>query len=140
MTVKKRQLFCILCAAALLFAAPTARAAPEASRPESAQSYVSFDPFNISVVQKLRVRGMLQVEFGLDVPDDDLRERALMLNARLQDAYVQTLQFYSSHRVQLYYTPNVEEIALTLQAATDKVLGQTGAHVLLNQVMLHKPY
>ncbi len=125
--------------AALTAAAPASLGAPEASRPESAQSYVSFDPFNISVVQKLRIRGMLQVEFGLDVPDSELRDRALMLDARLQDAYLQSLQFYTSHRLQLFYTPNAEEIALTLQAVTDKLLGQPGAHVLLGQVMLHRP-
>lgn len=126
--------------AALTIAPPVSHSASEASRPESAQSYVSFDPFNISIIQNLRMRGMLQVEFGLDVPDSELRDKTLMLDARLQDAYLQSLQFYSSHRLQLYYTPNVEEIALTLQAVTDKVLGQPGAHILLNQVMLHRPY
>ncbi len=114
--------------------------ATEASRPQSAEAFIALDPLNISIIQNLRIRGLLQVEVGLDVPDSDLRSRTLALYPRLQDAYVQVLQFYAANRLDVRRVPDVNEIARVLQAVTDKVLQQKGAHLLLSQVMLQRPY
>ena len=114
--------------------------AAEASRPETNESFIAIDAMNISIIKDLRVRGMLQVEIGLDVPDEDLRETALILYPRLQNAYVMALRYYTGNRLPLFTTPDVFQIATLLQQVTDEVLHRPGARVLLSQVMVHKPY
>jgi len=113
--------------------------ASESSEPESSNEFVTIDPLNISVIQKLRIRGILQVVISLDIPDEKLREKALALYPRLQDAYVQSLRLYSANRLRIRYIPNVDEIARTLQLTTNSVLRGKGATVLLSQVMVQQP-
>ena len=125
--------------AALLVASQPIQAA-ETVRPESDASYVIVNAMNVSIIQNARVRGMLQIEIGLDVPDDDLRETAIQLAPRLQDAYVIALRHYTTNRLKLYQVPDANLIGNILQNVTTQVLGQKGAVVLLSQIMLHKPY
>ena len=125
---------------AALLLAPKPIEAAESVRPESDASYVIINPMNISIIQNARVRGMLQVELGLDIPDDELRATAIQLAPRLQDAYVIAMRHYTTNQLKLYQVPNANLIGDILQNVTTQVLGGDGAIVLLSQIMLHKPF
>ncbi len=137
----RRNLICTVgVLAGLLGAAFSAPArASEAAEPQSTDSFLVIDPLNISVIQKLSIRGILQVVISLDIPDKKLRQKATALYPRLQDSYVQSLRFYSANRLNIKNIPNVNEIARTLQATTNSVLREKGATVLLSQVMVQRP-
>src|SRR4249920_2861244 len=75
---------------------PKPKGAPPKRPPTSLKSWVMVDPFTISVIQNGSVRGTLTVNFGMDVPDNSLRERAETLMPRLRDAWVQSLNLYAS--------------------------------------------
>ena len=122
-----------------LLAAAQAEAA-QATRPESSESYIAIDPMNMTVMRKGRSRAFLQVEIGLDIPDKELRDQALNVYPRLQDAYVQSLRYYTTYELRLYYLPDLDKLTALLQSATDRSLGAPGANVLLSQVLLTKPY
>ena len=114
--------------------------AAETVRPASDASYVIINAMNVSIIQNARVRGMLQIELGLDVPDDDLRETAIQLAPRLQDAYLIALRHYTTNQLTLYKVPDANLIGDILQKVTTQVLGEEGAIVLLSQIMLHRPF
>jgi len=114
--------------------------AAETVRPASDASYVIINAMNVSIIQNARVRGMLQIELGLDVPDDDLRETAIQLAPRLQDAYLIALRHYTTNQLKLYQVPDANLIGNILQNVTTQVLGEEGAIVLLSQIMLHRPF
>ena len=129
--------FCLMLLGAV-YAAPAQAAGAEG--PQSTRSFIAVAPLNISILKGLRSQGMLQIEVSLEIEDDDLRDRALKIYPRLQDAYVIALRHYASNQMRLYKVPNVEQIALMLQEITDQVLRQKGSRILLSQVMLHRPY
>jgi len=114
--------------------------AAETVRPASDASYVIINAMNVSIIQNSRVRGMLQIELGLDVADDDLRESAILLAPRLQDAYLIALRHYTTNQLKLYKVPDANLIGDILQNVTTQVLGEEGAIVLLSQIMLHRPF
>ncbi len=123
--------------ALLVLGTPSAMAA-EAEAPETSDQYIKITPLNISIIQESRIRGILQVEINLDVPNETLHERALMLYPRLQDAYMLALRFYATNHLKVSHLPNVEQITHVLQTVTNDVLKQPGARVLLSQVMIQR--
>jgi flagellar basal body-associated protein FliL len=131
---------CLALMAAVIAAALAWTAIAEASsaqrRPTFSDSYVVVDPFVISVMEMHRVRGRLQIEFGLDIPDSRLRNRAEAMMPRLRDAYVRGLNRYAATRVRAGRAPDVADIAVHLQHWTNEVLGEEGARVLLMNVEL----
>ncbi|NWH08730.1 MAG: hypothetical protein HXY22_08840 [Alphaproteobacteria bacterium] len=126
----------ILPAPALSEAAKTLRDLPPARKPTPLESYVLVDPVMVSIVAENRTRGILVVEFGLNVPDGTLREEVPIRERRLRDGYVRTLTLYASSSLRPGRPPDVEAIATRLQRVTDSVLEQQGAQVLLMQVMV----
>lgn len=103
----------------------------------SSVSYIAFEPFYSSVLDGERARGLLMVELGLDVPDEQLRERVNLALPVFRDAYVRSLSAYATTAVRLYRQPSVEDIGNRLQAVTDQLLGKKGAaRVLMIQTAL----
>lgn len=113
-------------------------AAPQKRRITTLESYLMLDPITSTVVTSNRVRGLLVVEIGVDVPDDALRARAEETAPRLIDAYVRALTNLGATAIRPDRAPDVELIAARLQRATDQTLGAQGAKVLLIQVMLRR--
>ena len=79
-------------------------------------------------------RGVLMVETGLDVPDGGLRARADQLQPRLRDAYLRFLMTYAAS-LPPGGLPNADTIGVSLQRATDEVLGKPGAKLLLGSIL-----
>ncbi len=124
---------------AALFATP-ALAASGQSMPHhkitQAVSYVAIKPIYATVLDAGRPVGLLLVSFGLDIPNAALRARVEAALPLLRDAYVRNVMAFSAAAVRPFEQPDVDLIARRLQAVTDQKLQQTGARVLLIEVML----
>ena len=127
---------------ALIFAlcAPAQGADPSASapakrRPTPLESYVMVDPLTVTIMHNRVARGLLVVEFGIDVPDEALREKLESSMPLLRDAYVRSLSVYAQTALKPNRQPDAGAIGNRLQSVTDYVLGKNGAHVLLMVVI-----
>ena len=107
--------------------------------PTSLKSWVMVDPFTISVIQEGSVRGTFTVNFGMDVPDNDLREKAENLMPRLRDAWLQSLSLYAATALRPRRQADVAELSARIQQTADEVLGKPGAKVLMAQAMVNIP-
>ena len=129
--------------AAAVFAAAVAplRAAEEGGaaavhKPTHAESFVMVEPLYASILEGVRPRGLLLVEFGLDVPDEKFREQVNLAVPRLRDAYVRSLLVYAATAVRPWRQPSVEDISARMQAITNQVMGREGARVLMAQTAI----
>ncbi len=109
---------------------------PAQHKTTQSESYVIIDPLYASILDGARSHGLLMVELGLDVPDAKLRDKVNQSLPMLRDAYVRSLLTYAATSVRAWRQPNVEDIATRMQAITDRVVGQTGARVLMAQTAI----
>jgi hypothetical protein len=132
----------VLLAAALFAAGPAVpvraeeEAGPAVHKPTHAESYVMVEPLYASILEGVRPRGLLLVEFGLDVPDGKFREQVNRSVPRLRDAYVRSLLVYAATAVRPWRQPSVEDISARMQAITNQVMGREGARVLMAQTAI----
>jgi flagellar basal body-associated protein FliL len=133
-------LLAVLFAACLLGSAPARAEAAPAEAPERktthAQSFISLEPIYSSVMEGGRPRGLLMVEFGLDVPDAAMRAQIVHSLPLLRDAYVRGLLVYAATAVRLWRQPSVDDISTRMQAITDQLVGRKGAKVLMAQTAI----
>ena len=109
---------------------------PAQHKTTQSESYVIIEPLYASILDGARSHGLLLVELGLDVPDEKLRVRVNQSLPNLRDAYVRSLLTYAATSVRAWRQPNVEDIAIRMQAITDRVMGQPGARVLMAQTAI----
>src|SRR5262245_10103658 len=107
--------------------------------PTSLKSWVMVDPFTISVIQDGDVRGKLTVNFGMDVPDNELRDKAEVLMPRLRDAWLRSLNLYAATALRPHRQADVGELSARIQQTADEVLGKPGAKVLMAQAVVDIP-
>jgi flagellar basal body-associated protein FliL len=109
--------------------------APQKNRTfTSLKSWVSVDPFTISIIQDGRVRGKFTVWFGMDVPDDGLREKAETIMPRLRDAWLGELNLYAATTLRPRRAAEMPAVSDLLQQTADTVLEQRGSKVLMGQL------
>lgn len=123
---------CLLCAGHALAADAQA---PAQHKTTQSESYVAIEPIYSSILDGNKPRGLLLVEFGLDVPDAGLRGRVNTAIPVLRDAYVRVLANYAAVAVRPWKQPSVDDIANRMQAITDHFLGK-GARVLMAQTAI----
>ena len=104
----------------------------------SSEHFVPLDPLTATVHSDFRLRGIMHIEAGLDIPDNRLRHRAEALMPRLRDRYVSALAMYAGANYSFGEVPDAERISQILQQATNEALGQEGAEVLLGMVIIHE--
>ena len=103
----------------------------------SSPDFVPLAPLTATLQADYRLRGILQIEAGLEIPDSRLRARAEEMMPRLRNAYVTQLSIYAGANYRYGEMPDAERISMMLQRATNEVLGQEGARVLLGMVVIH---
>ncbi|WP_421788472.1 hypothetical protein [Hyphobacterium sp.] len=103
----------------------------------SSDDFIPLDPLTATVHSDFRLRGILHIEAGLDIPDSRLRHRAERLMPRLRDRYVSALAMYAGANYSYGEVPDADRISDILQQATDEALGESGAEVLLGMVIIH---
>ena len=99
-------------------------------------TYTAFDALTANIRRVDGRRGVLTVQGGLDVKDPALRARATLSTPLLRDAYVRALSLYAASLAP-GSPPDIDQIALRLQRATDDVLGRPGARLLVGTVMVN---
>jgi flagellar basal body-associated protein FliL len=101
----------------------------------SAETYLPMPTFSAGVLQRNSNQGTMVVDMGLDIPDADLRRRALLNAPRLRDALRTALANYSSVYYRVHTAPSPTELTRQMQMAVDRVLGAPGARVLLANII-----
>ena len=99
----------------------------------SLASWVSVDTFTVTIIQDGRLRGRFTVTFGMDVPDDALREKAEALMPRLRDAWLNDLSLYAATTLRPRRAADVAGISDLLRSGADRVLGKSGSKILMAQ-------
>ena len=122
---------------ALTLALPVAAWASSGEKKKAGgESYLPVRTVLGMTLRGANAHGVLSVDFGLDVPDADLRHRADLLLPRLRDAYVQTVQAYAAG-LPAGALPNVDYLATALQRQTNAILGGPGARILLGAIIVN---
>ena len=130
----RRLFFALLAASALL--APLPGRAEEGGGQKTKQPYLPLPAVAVSVFRQGGRRGVLTVEVGVDVRDSRLRNRIELYQPLLNSAYVSALQPYALG-LGPGEPPNADYISLTLQRETDRVLGRSGAKLLLGSILIN---
>ena len=110
--------------------------APAQRKTTQSESFVPIDPMYTTILEGSRPRGLLMIEFGLDIPDAAMRARVSHALPALRDAYVRSLMAYGSTAVRAWRQPNVDDIADRMQTITDRLMGGPGAKVLMAQTAI----
>jgi hypothetical protein len=97
-------------------------------------TFVQFATLTATIMRPDGRRGVLTVEAGVDVPDEALRERVVLLTPRLRDAYARVVRTAAAS-MRPGWPPDPEALARDLQKATDLVVGRPGARFLIGVVM-----
>src|SRR5512142_2438042 len=68
---------------------------PAVHKITQSESYIMIDPIYTSIMDGDRPLGLLMVGIGLDIPNAELRERAVQNMPMLRDGYVRTLMTFT---------------------------------------------
>ena len=131
-----RRLASALIAACVIGAVLAPAAAQAAGDTKNKSPYVQLPSVASSLVMANGRHGVLTVELGLDTTDMALRDRILLSQPILRDAYVLVLQPYA-YSIAPGAPPNADYIAMTLQHETDRVLGRKGARLLVGSILVN---
>ncbi len=99
-------------------------------------TYLQMPALTATVFRASGRRGVMTVEVGVDIPNNNLRSRAQISQPRLRAAYVQMLQVYASG-MGPGVPPDADYISKTLQKETDRVLGEPGGRLLLGTILVN---
>ncbi len=130
--MRSRLALCAILACAL--AAPSVGAAADDGK-KARTPYLEIQTVAVSIVRPNGRRGVLTVQLGLNAPQAALRDRLELYLPRLHSAYVSALQPYA-YGLAPGALPNADYIAYALQRETDRVLGQSGARLLLGSILV----
>lgn len=123
-----------------LLAAPLALAASPvlASDPGGGSAtggYVRYPTITATTIRSDGRRGVMTVETGVDAPNAALKLRAEQSQPRMRAVFNILVQ-REANTLLPGAVPNIERLALQLQSATNIILGQRGAKLLLGTVMI----
>jgi hypothetical protein len=97
-------------------------------------SYTRMATLTATLIRSNGRRGVLSVEAGIDVPDEDMRTRAIQAVPRLRAAYADILRNFGA-ALRPAEVPDADRLARELQAITDETLGRGGARLLLGTIL-----
>lgn len=127
------------CAAlVVLCAVPPAHAAGKTKKVTADATFLQLPALQVSIGGPYRYTGLMVLEFGLEIPNEVLRAKAEGLEPRLRDAHSQAMNQFAANYYKAGTVPNAAELANRLQRATDAVLGQKGARILLGSILVTK--
>jgi hypothetical protein len=115
--------------------APCAHAAEEKKK-GGGKGYTQFPMITVFTQAHATHHGTMSVDMGLYTDDAKLQDQIKTYMPRLQDAYLSRLQGYAN-AMSANSLADSDFVSLQLQQATDKVLGHTGAKVLLGSILLN---
>ena len=131
----RRRLFAFAALVALTPGLMAAAPAKEEKKKGGGASFLQISALTATILLANGRRGVLTVESGLDIPNEKLRAKATSVLPRIRAAFVQSLQIYASG-MSPGHIPNAEILTKLLQREADRVLGQTGARLLLGTMLI----
>ena len=99
-------------------------------------SYIQIQTLTASIFRRNGSRGVMTMEVGVDVANDQLRELAAASAPRLRAAYAQVLQIYASG-LPVATAPDADYLAGKFQRETDRILGKPGAKLLIGTILIN---
>jgi hypothetical protein len=99
-------------------------------------SFIQLPTTTATIVRPNGRRGVMTVETGVDAADPKVRDLAQASLPRLRAAYAQTLRTYAAG-LPANRVPDADFLARTLQRDTDRVIGRSGAKLLLGAIMIN---
>jgi len=130
---RRRFLTCIALSTAVV-GAPAVASEPK--KKGGGPGYTQFPMLNVFTASQGGRHGNLSLDMGLYANDPKMVDRIKLYMPRLKDAYISRLQAYAAN-----LTPSsmvdADYLATQLQSATDAVLGQKGAKVLIGSILLN---
>jgi len=105
-------------------------------RTTGAESFIELAPLTATIIENFRPRGLFQVHIGFDVPDNNLRERAMRLEPRLRTACADALRAYAGDEYIIGTPPDADRIIGLMQAAVDEAIGEAGVQVLYSMLVI----
>ena len=103
----------------------------EPTAPGDNPSFVTIDTMIISILQGPKVSGLMSVTVRLQLEDEGDREDVEFLRPKLRDRYLSLLSRLGSASIDIDRPLNVPRLQNILQRATDKVVGEDKALVLI---------
>lgn len=131
-----------LALAALVALVPTAALAPPAmasggeKKKGGGLSYIQIQALTASIYRRNGSRGVMTMEIGVDVANDQLRDLASASVPRLRAAYAQVLQIYANG-LPAATAPDADYLAAKFQRETDRILGKPGAKLLVGTILIN---
>jgi hypothetical protein len=101
----------------------------------SSGGYVRYPTVTATTMRADGRRGVMTVETGVDAPDAALKLRAEQSQPRMRAVFNILVQ-REANTLLPGGVPNVERLAAQLQSATNIILGQRGAKLLIGTVMI----
>lgn len=133
----RRTLVALAAALPALLASGAANAAPKADKKKGGgASFLQLSTLTASVAGPRGRHAILTVENGLDITDAKLRAHAELSQPRLRAAFTSSLQLYASGLAP-QALPDADYISRILQRDADRVLGKSGAKLLLGTILVN---
>ena len=101
----------------------------------AAGGYVRYPTVTATTMRPDGRRGVMTVETGVDAPNAALKLRAEQSQPRMRAVFNILVQ-REANTLLPGGVPNIERLAAQLQSATNIILGQRGARLLLGTVMI----
>lgn len=99
-------------------------------------SFIQIQTLTASIIRRNGSRGVMTMEVGVDVANEQLREKAAASSPRLRAAYAQVLQIYASG-LPAATAPDADYLAVKFQRETDRILGKPGAKLLIGTILVN---
>ena len=133
-----RHLLCAGLVLAICTLAAPQHAEAKTKKVTADQTFLQLRALTASIGGPYRFSGLMVVEYGLEIPDEQLRAKAESLGPRLRDAHSNAMTQYAMTYYKPGTVPNADDLAMRLQKSTDLALGQKGAKVLLGSILVNK--
>ena len=111
---------------------------PQPKRITGSEKYVPTFGLRASISRGFKVHGVLAVDAGLDVPEEQVRKTAEAIRPRLMSAMRDAVLNYASLSYVVGEKPDADMLRARLQKAVDQVLGKSKARVALASVIVFK--
>jgi hypothetical protein len=99
-------------------------------------TFIQIQTLTASIIRRSGARGVMTMEVGVDVPNEQFRGHAQASVPRLRAAFAQIVQIYASG-LPTATPPDADFLAQKLQRETDRVLGKPGAKLLIGTILVN---
>ncbi len=100
------------------------------------ESFLQFYPSAATVFSGYKPAGLMHFEYGLNIENSAVRERAVKLAPRLRDAYGRVLAQYAGSLYSPGEVPDMEYLVSRMQGITDRMIGKGNARFLVSTLMV----